>query len=223
VLPSLPNPLLRLSARVFALVLALSLPGTPLSALEVSTARVRRSDDALWVDVRLENLFSERVAESLSRGMPARLQLRAELWRKRTAWFDKFETSTEGQFRVQFEAWERVYRLQGRGVPAMTLASLDSVSSVLSRTIALRLAPIERLQRGGRYYVVVDATLQPLSVEDVEQLEGWLSGEVDTKRSEGFGAITELPRTLFDAVRNFAGFGDQRARALSEEFGAGVQ
>ena len=32
--------------------------------------------------------------------------------------------------------------------------------------------------------------------------------------------ITALPRSVFDAVRNFAGFGDQRARAISEDFAA---
>jgi hypothetical protein len=30
--------------------------------------------------------------------------------------------------------------------------------------------------------------------------------------------ITELPRSLFDAVRNFAGFGDQRARVVAPMF-----
>jgi hypothetical protein len=30
--------------------------------------------------------------------------------------------------------------------------------------------------------------------------------------------ITELPRSLFDAVRNFAGFGDRRTRSSSQDF-----
>jgi hypothetical protein len=67
--------------------------------------------------------------------------------------------------------------------------------------------------------VVVYATLKPLSVEDVAEVEGWLSGEVKTRSGAGLGVIAELPRSLFDAVRNFAGFGDRRARAVSEEFG----
>ena len=44
-----------------------------------------------------------------------------------------------------------------------------------------------------------------------------MSSEVDTNRRSGFGVITELPRSLFDAVRNLAGFGDVRARAFSAE------
>ena len=34
----------------------------------------------------------------------------------------------------------------------------------------------------------------------------------------GLGVITELPRALFDTVRNFAGFGDRRTRATSRDF-----
>jgi hypothetical protein len=49
-------------------------------------------------------------------------------------------------------------------------------------------------------------------------MEGWLSGEVEQKRGAGFGIITELPRSVFDAVRNFVGFGDQKARAISSDF-----
>ena len=98
------------------------------------------------------------------------------------------------------------------------MASLDSVEIALSRPIALRVGRVGDLDPGARYYVVVTATLKPLSVEDVEEIEGWLSGEVKTTGGKGFGVITELPRSVFDAVRNFVGFGDQKARAMSPDF-----
>jgi hypothetical protein len=69
-----------------------------------------------------------------------------------------------------------------------------------------------------RYYVVVAATLKPLSVEDAAEVEDWLSGQVEQKRDEPFGIIAGLPRSLFDAVRNFAGFGDEHARSVTDDF-----
>lgn len=203
---------------MLALALAALLLAAPLPALDMAEPVVRRADGWLWVDLQLDDLFPPRVEESLSRGMPARLQLHAELWRRRTAWFDRLEHSVDGEFRVQFEAWERAYRLQRRGAPGASYATLDSVRSALARPLVIRLEKLDKLAPGGRYYVAVSATLKPLSVEDVEQLEDWLSGEVDTKRNSGFGAITELPRSVFDAVRNFVGFGDERVRALSVDF-----
>jgi hypothetical protein len=69
-----------------------------------------------------------------------------------------------------------------------------------------------------RYYVVVSATLRPLSVEDAAEVEGWLSGEVGGGRRAPFGLLTGLPRSLFDTARNFAGFGDEHARAITNDF-----
>jgi hypothetical protein len=66
--------------------------------------------------------------------------------------------------------------------------------------------------------VVVSASLQPLNVEDMEEVEGWLSGEVKEKRHSGFGILTGIPRSLFEAARNFAGFGDERSRLISTDF-----
>ena len=92
------------------------------------------------------------------------------------------------------------------------------MATALSRPVALRVGRVGALDPGARYYVVVVATLKPLSVEDVEEIEGWLSGEVEHKHGAGFGVITDLPRSVFDAVRNFTGFGDQKARAISADF-----
>jgi hypothetical protein len=49
-------------------------------------------------------------------------------------------------------------------------------------------------------------------------MEGWLSGEVQSQRQDGLGVFTELPRSLFDTVRNFTGFGDRHARAETGAF-----
>jgi hypothetical protein len=53
----------------------------------------------------------------------------------------------------------------------------------------------------------------------VEEVEGWLSGEVkSTAGPGGLGFLTGIPRSVFDAARNFAGFGDERSRMISAEF-----
>ncbi len=77
---------------------------------------------------------------------------------------------------------------------------------------------MQQLRQGPRYYVVVTATLKPLTVEDVSEGEGWLSGEVKEKRNVGLGIITALPQAIFDAMRNVSGLGDQHARSVSPNF-----
>jgi hypothetical protein len=187
-------------------------------ALDLTLDAPRANAGRVVIGVHLSDLFEERVAQSLSRGMPATLELHAELWRKRSGWFDRLESSVDAAVRIRYEVWNDWYLVEHPGAVPLTIGTLDSVSLILSRPTTLPVSRIAAMQPQARYYIAVSATLKPLSVEDVEEVEGWLSGEVETKRRAGFGVITELPRAVFDAVRNFAGFGDHRAREQTEPF-----
>ena len=213
-LPRLSAPRAFRSAVALALLLATV---SPAAAFEVLFDGTRRLQDHLWADIRITDALPARVEESLGRGMPATLQIHSELWRKRTAWFDRLEDSFDAELRVRYDVWSKEYRIERRGLRPETFDAFEALEAALMRPMAIKVGRLPRLQPGGRYYVVVTATLRPLDVEDAEQVEGWLSGEVDTNRRSGFGVITELPRSLFDAVRNLAGFGDVRARAFSAE------
>lgn len=214
--PRLPSFATRGLVALLPLIAALA--ATAALALEISVSPPRERGGYVWVDARVADLFSPRIEESLGRGMPGTLEVRTELWRHRTGWFDRLETSFDASVRIRYEVWNDSYRLERREMPPIQAGTLDSVATLLSRPWALPVGRVGQLRPRARYYVVVVATLRPLSVEDVEEVEGWLSGEVETKRHAGLGVVTELPRALFDAVRNFAGFGDQRARAVTGEF-----
>ncbi len=212
-----PSPRLRAApALLLALLLLLQAPAA--LALEVALNRPHESGGYVWTDVVITDPFAVRVEESLSRGMPATLDLHAELWRRRSGWFDRLMNSADASIKIRYEVWSRTYRLVRRGAPDRVVADLESVREELSGPMALPVARMDELKEGARYYLVVSVTLKPLSLEDVEEGEGWLSGEVQTNRKSGVGVITGIPRSLFEAVRNFAGFGDQRARAITPDF-----
>jgi hypothetical protein len=187
-------------------------------ALEVTSGIPRERDGLLVVEARLSDVFAPRVAESLARGMPATLQVHAELWRHRRGWFDRLESSVDALVRIRYDVWTDSYLLERAGAAPIVVHAIDSVAVVLSRPWVLAVGRVGQLSLKSRYYVALTATMRPLTVEDLAEVEGWLSGEVKDKRRAGFGVIAEIPRSLFDAVRNVAGFGDQRARAVSDDF-----
>lgn len=198
-----------------------------LLALVSSTARaftlasVQASRDAearLWVAVRVDTPLEPRVARSLGRGMPATLTLHAELWRKRNGWFDRMEDASEVTFRMRYDVWGDRWRLEDPDGHTLVVRTLDSLQRSLERTIELPLGRLDRLAADAPCYVVVTASLRPLNVEDAEEVEGWLSGEVCDQGGAGLGVLTALPRSLFEAARNFAGFGDQRVRRIGATF-----
>jgi hypothetical protein len=187
-------------------------------ALETALGQPRERDGFVWVDVRLDEVLAPRVRESLARGMPATLTLHSELWRRRNGWFDRLEEGYDSSIRIRYDVWDQTYRIDRLGRPTQSLQGLDSVEAALRGPFTVRAGRVGSLRPQARYYVVVSSTLKPLSVEDVAEVEGWLSGEVEDKRRAGAGVVTQLPRAMFDAVRNFSGFGDQRSRVASDDF-----
>lgn len=221
-----PRACLRAAARTrhrrrpLAPALALLLLLAPAArAFQLTAIRpVRDASGQLWVELRIEEPIEARVASSLGRGMPATLTLHAELWRRRTAWFDRMERAVDASFRIHYDVWSDRWRLDRPGGSTLTVSTLDSLAGALERTLALPVAPLGRIGQDVPCYVVVSASLRPLNVEDVEEVEIWLSGEVKEKKRSGLGVLTSLPRSLFEAARNFAGFGDEHSRLISTEF-----
>jgi len=200
-------------------LLLLALAAASARAFQLTAIRpARDAADQLWVEVRLEDPIEDRVAKSLGRGMPATLTLHAELWRRRNGWFDRMERAVDATFRMRFDVWSEQWRLDRPGAPTLVLGTLDSLQTALERTLALPVASLARIPPETSCYVVVSASLLPLNLDDVEEVEGWLSGEVREKKRSGFGILTALPRSLFEAARNFAGFGDEHSRLISTEF-----
>jgi len=202
-----------------ALLVSLALGVDPAHAFKLTSIRpTKDTSNVLWVEAQLEEPIEPRVARSLGRGMPATLTLHAELWRRRSGWFDRMERAVEATFRMRYDAWGDRWRLDRPGAPPVVVGSLDSLKLALEHTLAMPVSPLERIPRETSCYLVVSASLRPLNVEDVEEVEGWLSGEVKEKRGSGLGILTGIPRSLFEAARNFAGFGDERSRLISTDF-----
>jgi hypothetical protein len=125
------------------------------------------------------------------------------VWRRRTGWFDRVELSADAVMRLRHDVWHDEWRLERAGASPLIVRDPDSLEVALSRPLQLELPGLDRLPPDAPCYVAVTATLKPLSVEDAEEVEGWVSGEVRKQGHSGFGIITQLPRSLFDAVRNF--------------------
>ncbi|HUK63790.1 MAG TPA: DUF4390 domain-containing protein [Dongiaceae bacterium] len=185
------------------------------SAFQVSLMAPHARGEWAVVDARLDDLFEDRVVQSLERGMPATIQVHAELWRRRGLWFDALVNTFDASVRVRYGTWDESYHVERQGGPPLRFATLDSAETYLERPWALPVGRLAALSAGARHYVVVTVTLKPLTAEDVREVEGWMSGE---PVGDHGGDVTDLPRGVFDALRNVSGFGDRRARAVSEDF-----
>src|SRR5678810_1105924 len=115
----------------------------------------------------------------LMQGMPATVTYELGVWKRRPLWFDKLVLALKSEHRIVYSSWERAFRLRSgaaRGKPTL-VPTLDSLEAVLFSERHLALAAVGSLEPDARYYVSLRVTIRPLSAEDLDEVEDWLSGE----------------------------------------------
>lgn len=122
--------------------------------------------------------------EAARSGLPLRLRFTAELWRD--GWFDDLADQSAWSAILAFEPLERLYLAGESGAAALRrFASYDDARAALERAWDPPLAP----RREGRYYYLVTLEIETLSLSDLDELERWLSGDLEPA-VRGSGSVT---------------------------------
>jgi hypothetical protein len=214
-------------AVAIAITIAVAIAGAPLApvaparAVELEAVRVTRVEDHVTVALRMSHVLSPRVRESLERGMPATVRLSVEVWRVRPGWFDHRAGSERAEVRIARNAWSDEFQMRRQAGPLLTLLDLDETDRELSRPIRVRVLPLAQLVPGARYYAIARVEVKPLTVEDIEEVERWLSGEAKRAGKPGPGSIARLPAFMMGLLANLSGLGDETAVVRTGTFTRG--
>ncbi len=201
-----------------ALAALIAVLPAPARAVEIRDVRVVRLGDDAGIALRTTSVLSPRVRGSLERGMPATVRLSIELWRVRPGWFDQLVQAERAEVRIARDAWSDDFRLERVGYPVVTLLDLDEAERELERPTRARLAPVSTMEWQARHYVIARVEVKPLSAEDIEEVEGWLSGEARRAGKPGPGSIARLPSYMVGVLANLSGLGDETATFRSGTF-----
>lgn len=128
------------------------------------------------VTLRIGDLLEERgLSGALESGLPLRIRIVTELWRKR--FFDAQEGRDEWRATILYDPLDRRYRVQvgeeSEG-PNQRLATLDETRRALQRSFQPPLRP----SGSGRYYYLATVEVETLSLSDLEELQRWLKGDL---------------------------------------------
>jgi hypothetical protein len=129
--------------------------------------------------VRALNVLSDpTIHDLLDSGFPARLHYRVELW-SAGGWFNSLRGSVEWEQIVRYDALTKRYalvRLAGaRPVASLQFAEFKSVLGEVERPYR---APIAALRQRDRQYYNVLLEVETISLNDLDELERWLHGEL---------------------------------------------
>lgn len=177
---------------------------------------VTARDGQLHVDVRADEVFDDGVERALRSGLPARVTLAVELWRDGTLW-DDFVLEHRSEQRVLYDLLdERFDVIDEFGDVLLRTASADTIARWLEEIDDLPLCSLDDLDRDRSHYVAVSIRLEPLTVEEVRDLERWLSGNLRTAGDDGM--LERVSRQLFGVLKGRVGLGDRDAEGRSDDF-----
>ena len=158
-------------APAFAILLAL-LHAAPAAA---QTLAVGASDTDRRAIVVVGPVLSEAaLGEALRSGLPVRMHFRTELWRDEL--LDDLVDDDDFVIVLRYEPIERryeVYDQRRRGI-AGVYSSYDRMRSAVETRYALDMRPRSR----GRYYYLATLEVETLALSDLDELQGWLRGEL---------------------------------------------
>jgi hypothetical protein len=184
----------------------------PGPALEIE--KIEKDSGFLTVTFDAQGLFSPRIVETLTRGLPATLNYEIQLWKERKMWLDKLVQVNTLTYRIRYDPWEDGYRIETRKGRSPAVFDIEHVERSLCVRVKTLAANMNAIEPTAVYYVLIRATMRPLSAEDVDQVETWLSDG----KPEGRRGITAVPGYLFDLIVSLSGLGDEAVVARTQPF-----
>jgi hypothetical protein len=175
----------------------------------------------LVVNFQIEGLFQNEHLSGLKKGVTAAIQYKIQLWQDRRRWFDRMIAEERIRMKVLFDKWEKRYVVVSSD-NRLTSLTEEEMRQHCTRLSDFVLYDAENLEPETTYYVVVKAILQPMSIENYEEIKRWLTGEVESLNPksvrEGKSPGEKVGEWVVNLALNLTGFGEREVAARSESF-----
>lgn|GEM_PF-1100400 len=196
-----------------ALGVRVSAPGEPFMLSPTETWMPHTTGDSLVAVFGLRGIFDQ--TPSLGDGIAATLLIVIDLWQEKSNWWDSLVRSRVIAYRFRRDVWTGEAELLDQSGVSRRFTDREALATELERLREIDLGSSRDFKTGKTYYVSVKAMVRPLSLEDLENVDAWLSGDVTG--SEGKG-ILGIPKSVARALIGASGLGDQSAIGRSMKF-----
>ncbi len=153
---------------------------------------------------------------TLGEGIPATLTIVVDLWRDRSGWWDSLVRSRTYVYRFRRDVWSGVYDVINPDDSRVTLADPPSLQAYLQRVHEIPLGTADRFDESKHYYLTVKAVLEPMDLDDLEEVEAWLNGDVTGGPAKG--GLLGIPKALYRLAVDLSGLGTESEVGRSTAF-----
>ena len=169
--------------------------------------------DSLVAAFGIDGVFDRN--PSLGDGIAATLLIVVDLWQEKSSWWDSLVRSRVLAYRFRRDVWTGETELLDQSGVTRRFTDREALASELERLREVSLGASSDFKEGKSYYVSVKALVRPLSLEDLENVDAWLSGKVTGAKGNG---ILGIPKGVARALIGASGLGDETAIGRSSKF-----
>ncbi len=184
------------------------------TGLRLQLEQVEAGSGFLWTDFSLMHALEGKTRDDLKHGRPLTFLYTVELWRERSHWFDSLVASHLLEVRLRYDPWQEIYAVAGLGPDIRQYLTAEEAEMGVSRHLHLKVAQLDNMRADCRYYLILRADIKTLTLHDLNEVEGWLRGEVKPGKEQGLS----IPRSLMRMVLGVSGLGDRSALFRSDPF-----
>jgi len=186
------------------------------STLGLRLEQVEAGSGWVWADFSLLHAIEGKTLDDLKHGRPLTFEYTVELWCERAHWFDALVASHSVEIRLRYDPWQELYAVAGLGPDIRKCLTPEEADEAVSQHLHFKVARLSALDPEKRYYFVLRADIKTLTLHDLNEVEGWLKGEVkpDAEHEQSMS----IPRSLMRMFLGVSGLGDRSAMLRSEPF-----
>lgn len=122
---------------------------------------------------KVGDCFTRKMEEAILAGIPTTFTFLMELFQERSWWFDLKVVSGETRHTIKYDTVKKVFHVtfNGDGRGPLEFTDFSSAKRAMEEVNAAAIAPLNQMEKEGRYYVKVKAKLDkvrlPLHMEYV--------------------------------------------------------
>jgi hypothetical protein len=173
------------------------------------------------VNFRIPTLIDSGVVDGLQRGFTVTVTYRIEFWKVRNGWFDQLVTQKYNRYKVGYKKFDKQYVwFDEESGERFITSSTEKIIKRCTEHSQFVSADTNALEPQRQYYILVYATLEPFTVENMEEMRKWLSGEVESLdlKNNIESSPKRLTASMFAFIKNITGFGDRQYFGKTEMF-----
>jgi hypothetical protein len=184
--------------------------------------------DSLSVDsgtligtLHIDHMIDKQTMNGLRKGMTAIIEYRIQIWHAKNRWVKTPIHERVRRFKINYDHWENKYAVFDREGESQLFDEKDLVD-YCQHLPRFKIGSLDILKPDRVYRLVAQIMIKPMSVENLEELKHWLSGEageldtrdIQLKRSP----LKKVGDWAMRVLVNLTGFGDRIIEGRSPLF-----